>query len=279
MVDQNRSQSDQLTTDLVQAGLNTRFVGQRMICCETIRSTNLAAKALAQAGAAEGTLVLAEEQTAGRGRVGRTWLAPRGTSLLLSLIFRPPLAASRAQGLTMACSLAVRDAIREVTGLPAQLKWPNDIMLRGRKMGGILTESEFRSGRLHHAVVGIGLNVNLPLEALPLDFQATSIQHELGRMVPRLELLQHTLVQIERHYLALLRGEWPVEAWAAALDTIGQRVAWYTAQGVCRGTAEDVDDDGALLLRRDDGEVQRVSVGDIVPCEEPPGKSCNKQKH
>ena len=268
----------QLTANVVQPGLTTRFLGQRMVYCEAVDSTNSAAKALAQVGAAEGTLVLAEEQTAGRGRWGRAWLAPRGTSLLFSLILRPLLAASRVQGLTMACSLAVREAVREVTGLQAQLKWPNDVMLRGRKVGGILTETSSAGDWLEYAVVGIGLNVNLPLGALPAEFQATSLQQELGRTVSRLQLLQHTLMQIERRYLVLLSGEWPGKDWAAALETLGQRVWLHTGQGDCQGTAVDVDDEGALLLRLDDGRVQRVLVGDVVPHSPVPGNGREKDK-
>ena len=268
----------QLTANVVQPGLTTRFLGQRMVYCEAVDSTNSAAKALAQVGAAEGTLVLAEEQTAGRGRLGRAWLAPRGTSLLFSLILRPLLAASRVQGLTMTCSLAVREAVREVTGLQAQLKWPNDVMLRGRKVGGILTETSSAGDWLEYAVVGIGLNVNLPLGALPAEFQATSLQQELGRTVSRLQLLQHTLLQIERRYLVLLSGEWPGKAWAAALETLGQRVWLHTGQGDCQGTAVDVDDEGALLLRLDDGRVQRVLVGDVVPHSPVPGNGRENDK-
>jgi BirA family biotin operon repressor/biotin-[acetyl-CoA-carboxylase] ligase len=109
--------------------------------------------------------------------------------------------------------------------------------------------------------------------ALPAEFQATSLQQELSRTVSRRQLLQHTLVQIERRYLALLNGEWPGQAWAAALETLGQRVLLHTKQGDCSGTAVDVDDHGALLLRLDDGQVQRVLVGDIVAQQVGPGKS------
>jgi len=184
---------DALTAETILDGLRTEFLGREIVYYETIASTNSVAKALAQQGAVEGTLVVANEQTAGRGRLGRPWLAPRGTCLLFSLILRPDLEARRVQGLTMICGLGVREAIREATGLQAQLKWPNDIMLRGRKAAGILTEASTTGGRLSYVVAGIGLNVNLHVTALPADLNATSIGHELGRAVPRVNLLQQIL--------------------------------------------------------------------------------------
>jgi len=257
--------SEELATENVQRGLLTRILGQRIVYYTCIDSTNRAGKALAQQGAAEGTLIIADEQTAGRGRLERPWLAPRGTSLLFSLVLRPHLEVRLAQGLTMIAGLAVQEAIRDVCGLPARLKWPNDIMLHGRKAGGILTEMSSTGHRLDYVVVGIGLNVNLPLHSLPPEFQATCIQHELGRPVPRLPLLQHILAHLERRYAALQRGRWPVQEWAAALETLGQRVELRTAGQPVRGLALRVDEDGALLVHLDNGETQRVLVGDIVP--------------
>ncbi len=256
---------DILAPTTILDGLRTRLLGQHIVLYETIGSTNAVAKTLAQQGAAEGTMVIAEGQTAGRGRLGRSWLAPRGTSLLFSLIFRPDLPIRRAQGLTMICGLAIREAIREVTGLPAQLKWPNDVMLRGRKAGGILTEVSSHGEDLDYAVVGIGLNVNLPVNALPAEFRATSISHELGHAVSRVGLLQVALRHVEQRYSALQDGKWPVKDWAAALQTLGQRVELHTEQGIWQGLATAVDAEGALLLRLDSGQLKRVLVGDIVP--------------
>jgi BirA family biotin operon repressor/biotin-[acetyl-CoA-carboxylase] ligase len=245
-------------------GLRTGSFGQQVVYFEAIDSTNSVAKSLAQRGAGEGTLVIAESQSAGRGRLGRKWLAPSGTSLLFSLLFRPDLEVRRAQGLTMICGLGVREAIREVTELPAQLKWPNDITVRGRKVGGILTEISSSGPQLDYAVAGIGLNVNVTMAALPPEFNATSISHELGRTIARLPLLQATLWHVEQRYSDLRQGKWPAEEWAAALETLGSFVELHTADGIWWGLATAVDDEGALILRTENGQLKRVLVGDVA---------------
>ncbi len=260
---------DELTAGAIGAGLRTRWLGQRVVCYERVDSTQTVAKTMATRGAAEGTLVIAEEQSAGRGRLDRRWLAPRGTSLLFSLILRPQLEMARVAALTMICGLGVREAIRELTALPAQLKWPNDIVLHGRKVGGILAETATRGEHLDWAVVGIGLNVNLAAEALPAEFGATSLQHELGRSLPRIPLLQRMLHGIERRYDQLPAGQWPAQEWSAALETLGQRVRLLTAEGTLEGLAEAVDEAGALQLRLDDGSLRPVWAGDLVARREP----------
>jgi BirA family biotin operon repressor/biotin-[acetyl-CoA-carboxylase] ligase len=255
---------EELSVNAIRNGLGTHWLGQAVVCYETIDSTNTLASTLAQQGAVEGTLVIANAQTAGRGRLGRRWTSPPGSSLLFSLVFRPALEMRRVQGLTMVCGLGVRQAMRELTGLPAQLKWPNDLMLRGRKVGGVLTELGAVGTHLDYAVVGVGLNVNWDAASLPKEFHATSLQHELGRPSARIALLQAALLAIERRYLALQAGEWPVREWAAALDTLGQRVELRTGEGILRGLAQGVDEEGALLVRGDDGGTRRVLVGDVV---------------
>ncbi len=258
---------DELSEHTIRDGLCTRFVGQRIVYRTVVPSTNTLAVELAKQGAPEGTLVLAEEQTAGRGRLGRSWLAPRGSSLLMSLIFRPQLPITKVPQLTMICGLAMRQAIRDTTGLPAQLKWPNDVMIRGRKTGGVLTETCILGDRLQYAVVGIGLNVNLAPEALLAPLAATSIAHELGRSEPRLPLLHKLIYQVEVRYLDLCAGVSPVKDWSIALETLGQRIRLNTAQGSCEGLATAVDEQGALLLRLDDGQTRRVLAGEITPRE------------
>jgi len=255
---------DELNPHTILAGLATESLGRQIVYYPVVGSTNLAAKQLAAEGAADGTLVIADEQTAGRGRLDRRWFAPPGSSLLFSLIFRPALTAGRVHGLTMVCGLGIREAVREVTALPAQLKWPNDIMVHGRKAGGILTEASSSGEVLNHVVVGVGLNVNLPSDALPPEFGATSLRHELGRAVPRPDLLQKALLHIERRYKALQTGWWPVQEWARALETLGRVVRVQTEGGIQHGRAETVDEDGALILRGDDGKSLRVILGDIL---------------
>jgi BirA family biotin operon repressor/biotin-[acetyl-CoA-carboxylase] ligase len=260
--------ANDLSPEAVWNGLRTNFLGQHVVFYATVGSTNSTAKTLAQQGAVEGTLVIADEQTSGRGRLGRRWLAPPASCLLFSLIFRPELGVSHAQRLTMVCGLGVTEGIREATGLRARLKWPNDIMLGGRKAGGILTEASSTGEHLDNVVVGIGLNVNLQVTALPSEFNATSIQHELGHQIPRVSLLQRILRHIEERYSALQAGQSPVQDWAAALETLGRQVELRTEQGTWQGLAAAVDDEGALLLRLDDGQLKRVLVGDILPRQE-----------
>ena len=257
------------SVESIEKGLTTTFMGRRVIYYRSIGSTNDVARELAARGAPEGTLVIADEQTAGKGRLGRRLLAPSGTSLLMSLLFRPRfLAPYQAQRLTMICSLAVVDAISEVTGLLAAIKWPNDIVVQGKKAGGILTELGATGGRLDYAVVGLGLNVNLDFGAVEtmgeLAATATSLSQELGREVSRLALLWRILENIEGRYQRLGGGELPHGEWASRLVTLHNHVTVDTPQGVVEGWAEGVDADGALILRINCGECQRVLAGDVT---------------
>jgi BirA family biotin operon repressor/biotin-[acetyl-CoA-carboxylase] ligase len=254
-----------LSVESIKRGLKTELIGQSIVYYSSIGSTNEVLKELAAQGAPEGTLVIADEQTGGKGRLGRKWLAPRSTSLLMSLLFRPDLPPGQAPRLTMICSLAIAHAIEGLTGLPVGLKWPNDIFVRGKKAGGILTESGATGGRLDYVVVGMGLNVNLAISALPeLRGMATSLSQELGREVSRLELLWRILGGIEARYNSLRRGESPHEEWAARLITLGREVQVATPDGVLAGWAEGVDADGALILRTPDGQRERILAGDVT---------------
>jgi len=260
---------ERLSVGTIEKGLTTAFMGRRVIYYRSIGSTNDVARELAAQGAPEGTLVIAEEQTAGKGRLGRRWLAPPGTSLLMSLLFRPHfLAPYQAQRLTMICSLAVVDAINKVTGLLAAIKWPNDIVVRGKKAGGILTELGATAERLDYAIVGLGLNVNLDFGAVEamgeLVTTATSLSQELGQEVSRLALLWRILESVEGRYQRLAAGELPHDEWASRLVTLHNHIIVDTPQGVVQGWAEGVDADGALILRTRCGERQRVLAGDVT---------------
>ena len=255
----------ELSAESVKRGLKTDFIGQSIVYYASLGSTNEVLKELAAQGAPEGTLVIADEQTAGKGRLGRKWLAPPGTSFLLSLLFRPNLAPKQAQRLTMICSLAIADATEVLTGLSVGLKWPNDIFIRGKKAGGILTESGTTGGHLDYVVVGMGLNVNLAISILPeLRGIATSLSQELGQEASRLELLWKILEGIETRYGSLRRGDLPHEEWAARLINLGRQVQVTTPHGALVGWAERVDADGALILRTSDGQRKRILAGDVT---------------
>lgn len=254
----------QLTPEAVTQGLQTRFVGHQVLYYPSIGSTNQLAKRLAVEGAPAGTTIVADEQTAGRGRMGRVWLAPPGTSLLLSVILRPTIAVGRLPQLLMASALATAGAVERSTGLSVLFKWPNDIMLRGRKAGGILIESGMRSEILDYAVVGIGLNVNFDVGESPdIAETATSLSKELGRPVDRLELVRNLLSLLEREHDSLEAGRSPHSRWAARLVGLGEVLEISTPWGEERGTMEGVDAEGSLILRRADGSIARITVGDV----------------
>jgi len=240
-------------------------MGQEVVYLPTVSSTNEVAKEMAARGVPEGTLIIAEEQTAGKGRLGRRWIAPAGTSLLFSLLLYPDLTLEEAPRLTMLASLAAAEAIESVTGLPVRFKWPNDILIRGRKAGGVLTEVGVTGERLDYVVVGIGLNINWnPSRVLELAGKATSLSEELGREVSRLELLQRLLTCIEERYLWLQEGYSPHKVFTSRLANLNEKVEVVLPRGKEEGFVEGVDADGALILHREDGTMVRVTMGELA---------------
>jgi BirA family biotin operon repressor/biotin-[acetyl-CoA-carboxylase] ligase len=262
---------DNLSPKAIRAGLRTQYMGQTIYYWPAIGSTNDELKRLADEGVPEGTLAITDEQLTGRGRLKRRWIAPAGSSLLTSLLFRPTfLAPTQAQQLTMICSLAAADAVTEVTGLQPALKWPNDLLLDSKKLAGILTELGF-GGQLAWAIVGLGLNVNVDFtsEALrsawpDLSDTAISLAMSLRQPVSRLQLLQSYLPGVEARYDALRAGHSPHHEWAARLATLGQPVTVSAPEAIYQGVAEGVDEVGALLLRQANGEVVRILTGDVT---------------
>lgn len=254
---------DNLSAAAITRGLSTRFIGQRVLYYPRLTSTMEVARQEAKKEAPEGTIVIADEQTAGRGRLGRAWLTPRG-NIALSLVLYPRLA--DLPSLIMLASLAVVRSIKVVTGLKLQIKWPNDVQIRGRKVCGILIETDVRKDEVNYAIIGIGLNVNLKLGDFPPEIQslATSLSEELGREVPRLSVIRSLLVEIEEQYLTLKAGGSLYEEWRDNLVTLGQQVRVKSAENVYEGVAESVDRDGSLLLRAPDGQLTRMLAGDVT---------------
>jgi len=252
---------DTLSAAAITDNLATRFVGQRVVYYPTLSSTIEVARQEAQLGAAEGIVVIADEQSAGRGRLNRVWLSPEG-SISLSVILYPPL--SYIPFLIMISSLAVLRSIQAVTGLKPQLKWPNDVLINGRKVSGMLVESKVQGKAVKYAVVSIGVNVNLNVSEFPepLPF-AASLSDELGRYVSRLDLVRHLLVEIEELYLALPDG-CVYQEWRNNLVTLGRRVRVKSGKDNYQGIAEDVASDGSLKLRRPNGSLAKIVAGDVT---------------
>ncbi len=253
--------SSTLDVEALRRDLRGLLLGNPLLYTPAIGSTNTRATELARAGAAEGTLVTTDEQTAGRGRVGRQWKSLPGQQLALSLVLRPLFPP---HFLVMASALAVAEAIEAVTGLETAIKWPNDIQIGGRKVCGILIETS--DG---FAVLGIGLNVNGSLADDPeLSTRATTLATEVGKNVSREALLTELLWRLDALYATLQTagdaGRASIrDAWRARLVTLGRHVTTHQGATEISGVAEDVDADGALMLRRDDGTRQAVTWGDV----------------
>jgi BirA family biotin operon repressor/biotin-[acetyl-CoA-carboxylase] ligase len=253
---------ESLSAAAITDGLATRFIGQEVSCYHSLPSTNDVAKTRAQEGAKEGTVIIAEEQTAGRGRIKRRWLSPRG-GVALSIILYPPL--DYLPSLIMVASLAVAGSVERVTGLKAKLKWPNDVLVNGKKVCGILVESDVRGNRVDYAVIGIGINANLKLSEFPqIAPMATSLSQELGRDVSRREIVRSLLAEAERLYLALASGDSVFKQWRSRLVTLGQEVQVSSAEATYKGVAESVASDGSLLLRQPDGNLLKIVAGDVT---------------
>lgn len=256
------------TQEEIRSGQEATILGREIYAYETIPSTNQVALNLGEKGAPDGTLVIADFQSAGRGRYGRTWVAPAGSSLLFSLLLRPPLPPSHCFLVMMAAGLGVAEGIGRTTGLAARLKWPNDVLIAGRKVCGLLLESRILGEHLEFAVVGVGVNVNVEVGGVGgIPAEATSLQEMLGRQVARLALLRAILGSAERRYLDLQRGRSLLVEWSALLDTIGRPVRIRIGNRQEEGVAEGVTEAGALRVRRGDGRVIEVSAGEVFHLE------------
>jgi BirA family biotin operon repressor/biotin-[acetyl-CoA-carboxylase] ligase len=252
---------DKISPEAVVKDLKTRFIGQKIIHYPTLNSTMEAAKREAIWGAEAGTVIVADEQTTGRGRSQHIWLSPAG-SLSLSVILRPNL--DNLPYMVMLTSVAVTYGIQLVTGLKPQIKWPNDILIKEKKVCGILIENDIRRNSLKHTIIGIGINVNLRLKDHPeIAPIATSLSDELGVEVPRVNILRQLLTEMDRLYQSLAQGDFVLEQWKKHLGTLGQKVQVNQGDQVYRGTAESVNRDGSLMLRQDNGSLIKIIAGDV----------------
>jgi len=217
-------------------------------------------------GSCEGTVVIAESQTKGRGRLGRNWFSPKYKGIYLSLILRPKILPNQMPLLTLMSAVSICEAIREKTGLTCQIKWPNDILIHHKKLGGILTELNAETDLSHFVVIGIGLNVNNDKKTLLAG--ATSLKEQKKEEVNRLDLLQEILRKIEENYLVFQKkgGKPIIDKWRDWNITLGRRVRVVCQKQHIEGEALDIDIDGGLLIRNDSGLTQKVMAGDVVHC-------------
>ncbi|NLT74323.1 MAG: biotin--[acetyl-CoA-carboxylase] ligase [Chloroflexi bacterium] len=245
--------------------LATVRIGRALEHYQVIDSTNRRAFEWAQEGAPDGSVVIAEEQTSGRGRLGRRWEAPAGAALLCSIVLRPTLTPAQAQRVTMITSLAAVEAIHRVANVRAEIKWPNDLVIAERKVGGILTELAMAGRNLGAVIVGVGINVTLdPAQLSEVRVPATSLWAEVGTGVCRQALLCEFLQGVDDRYQAMQAGWSPLEEWRSHLATLGTAVDVGTTEDVIRGIATDVDGDGALIVREATGVVHRILAGDVT---------------
>jgi BirA family biotin operon repressor/biotin-[acetyl-CoA-carboxylase] ligase len=252
----------------IRSGIVTRKIGQVIHLFHVVDSTNDEAKALAVRGALDGTVVIADSQRHGRGRMGRVWASPAGVGVYLSVILRPAIQPHDAPSLTLLGAVAVAEAIEEVTGLAAGVKWPNDLIVRGRKVGGILGELAAEASHLHYVVLGIGVNVNHAEESLGPEMRhiATSLRIETGRLVDRTAMIRSLCESLDRWYNCFLsEGPAPIiERLRQRCLTLGQRVVARSGDQQLRGLAVDLDHAGALLIRDADQQLHRLIAGDVT---------------
>lgn len=254
--------NDVISPPLITRGLPTRFIGQRVLYYPRLTSTMDIARREARQKATEGTVVIADEQTAGRGRIQRVWLSPNG-SVALSVLLYPSL--TSLPYLVMLASLAVAHSIEALTGLKPQIKWPNDVLINQKKVCGILVESDVRGDRVNYAIIGIGINVNNTMAHSPeRTALATSLRDETGKEISRADLIRQLLIDMESLYLTLPDGRQVYDEWREKLVTLGKRVRVQSGQTVLEGIAESVDKNGSLLLRHPDGTITRVIAGDVT---------------
>lgn len=250
----------------LEQGLKTKTMGQSIYFYEETDTTNNRARELALEGAPEGTLVVAEKQTAGRGRRGKVWESPLGTGIWMSLVLRPQIAPAEASVLTLLCGLATAEAIEAETGLSAGIKWPNDILINGKKAVGILTEMDCEMSEVHFVIPGIGINVNTASFPPEIAEIATSLYLECGKTVSRRCLVHKVLERLEEHYETFLR----TGSFAAMLEdyrkhciTLGKEVHVLGREPFF-AEALDITPEGELLVRRaDNGKEEVVFSGEV----------------
>ncbi|MBW2305543.1 MAG: biotin--[acetyl-CoA-carboxylase] ligase [Deltaproteobacteria bacterium] len=260
--------SDFLRKSCICKDLHSEIVGREIRILQQIDSTNLEATRMARQGAAEGLVILAESQSQGRGRSGRQWFSPPGCNIYLSVILRPAIQPSKAPRLSLLAAVAAAQSCRETFDFLPQIKWPNDLLYKGKKFGGILSEMNTVANRIGFVTLGIGINVNATRSLFPPDLacNTTSIRDIVGQRVSREHFLKSLLAELDHWYRVLLRdGFSPVrDEWIRISALHGQRIRVRNGDSTLTGQALGLEGDGSLILQTVDGTVHRIMSGDIV---------------
>lgn len=261
------SAPDLVTAVNIQKHLQTKRYGKSIHYIETCDSTQLIAHDLAQNNSVDGTVVIAEEQLGGKGRMARPWASKAYKGIWMSIIMNPKLTLQQAPQLTLVAAVAIVRAIEDVTGLTAQIKWPNDLLVNGKKVTGILTELQADPDQVKAIILGIGMNVNQDETEFPAELAsiATSLKMELGKEVNRAKLIASTLLYLEKYVdMYVENGFKPIKLlWESYSNTIGKQVRAVMLRETIEGTAVGITDEGMLELKRADGSICKVYSGDI----------------
>ena len=262
-----RKISDLLLPNEIREGLDTKVFGRKgIVYYSQINSTNTKAKELAARDAPEGTLVVAEQQVEGRGRKGRTWFSPPEGGIYISLILKPHISPSEAPKITMLTGVVVAETLLKLTPCKINIKWPNDILVNGKKIAGILTEMSTEMDAIEYIVVGLGMNVTTPRFPDDIKDKATSILIETGKYFPRVTFIREYLKWYEKYYEIFTRiGFEPViQRWKELTNIIGQMVIAEVAGKKYIGEVHDIDNDGILILKDKKGDLHRIFSGDVT---------------
>lgn len=256
-----------LKTEILQDLKTKKWAKELLYTFEEVNSTNKVAKKLANEGKAEGTVVVAEHQSQGKGRLGRTWSSPKGKGIWVSIILRPHILPTKASQITFVIAVGMLKALKNFVNLDVKIKWPNDILINTKKVAGILTELSAEIERINYVVIGIGVNVNQSQNEFPLEFRdkATSLKLASGQEIARVKVLQAMLEEIEKAYnLYLAEGFSPIiDQWKQNSFTLGKEVKVLMNDGEIEGLAFDVNEDGCLLVKDDDKKVHTILAGDV----------------
>ena len=261
------SSPDLISAEEIVSGIETRVIGTQVLAYETVVSTQLLAHEVAGKGAPEGTIVIAEQQTGGKGRLGRVWHSPKGSGIWMSLIIRPEIPLPKAPQMTLLTAVAMAKTIQQHVGLNVQIKWPNDVFVSGKKVCGILTELNAESDRINYLVIGIGINVNTTIEDFPPELATvgTSLRIEAGHEIRRSLFVQAFCREFEKlyddylaHGFSRIKTEWEANSLS-----LGRQVTVRTLQQTIEGKAIGLDSEGVLLVEDSLGHLHNVYSADI----------------